>query len=312
MIAAAVNLQTRSEASSTTAAVTERKLNARLATTETQRHALQQELGSLQQRIAEREAAEAQIKPPDNHAGRPPTPIRLPASLSPARWLNDVLDDVYAPSFSASCITLELLRLKRAGLIPTLREEPAQELRSRPSEWQQAIAGYLLFSDNRWSRSSLAQYAAVRCITATSDSDETLADVAISGLYHAGRVTDPLVTQRLIATLLAVVCGKRLVLADADSPDAVIDAVVGNVEALEVTSLLGSAQAKLATANPRALLALYDALPQRPRLALKRALVSRLVDFGVLPEDPILLPEIRDQIVLVAGHPASERENEDL
>ena len=30
----------------------------------------------------------------------------------------------------------------------------------------------------------------------------------------------------------------------------------------------------------------------------------------VLPEDPILLPEIRDQIVLVAVHPASERENE--
>ena len=32
----------------------------------------------------------------------------------------------------------------------------------------------------------------------------------------------------------------------------------------------------------------------------------------VLPEDPILLPEIRDQIVLVAGHPGSERENEEL
>ena len=32
----------------------------------------------------------------------------------------------------------------------------------------------------------------------------------------------------------------------------------------------------------------------------------------MLPEDPILLPEIRDQIVLVAGHPASERENEEL
>ena len=32
----------------------------------------------------------------------------------------------------------------------------------------------------------------------------------------------------------------------------------------------------------------------------------------VLPENPILLPEIRDQIVLVAVHPASERENEDL
>ena len=32
----------------------------------------------------------------------------------------------------------------------------------------------------------------------------------------------------------------------------------------------------------------------------------------VLPEDPILLPERRDQIVLVAGHPASERENEEL
>ena len=32
----------------------------------------------------------------------------------------------------------------------------------------------------------------------------------------------------------------------------------------------------------------------------------------VFPEDPILLPEIRDQIVLVAGHPASERENEEL
>ena len=32
----------------------------------------------------------------------------------------------------------------------------------------------------------------------------------------------------------------------------------------------------------------------------------------VLPEDPILLPEIRDQIVLVAVHPASERENEKL
>ena len=29
-------------------------------------------------------------------------------------------------------------------------------------------------------------------------------------------------------------------------------------------------------------------------------------------EDPILLPEIRDQIVLVAVHPASERENEEL
>ena len=32
----------------------------------------------------------------------------------------------------------------------------------------------------------------------------------------------------------------------------------------------------------------------------------------VLPEDPILLPEIRDQIVLVAVPPASERENEEL
>ena len=32
----------------------------------------------------------------------------------------------------------------------------------------------------------------------------------------------------------------------------------------------------------------------------------------VLPEDPILLPKIRDQIVLVAVHPASEREYEDL
>ena len=32
----------------------------------------------------------------------------------------------------------------------------------------------------------------------------------------------------------------------------------------------------------------------------------------VLLADPILLPEIRDQIVLVAGHPASERENEEL
>ena len=32
----------------------------------------------------------------------------------------------------------------------------------------------------------------------------------------------------------------------------------------------------------------------------------------VLPEDPLLLPKIRDQIVLVAVHPASERENEEL
>ena len=32
----------------------------------------------------------------------------------------------------------------------------------------------------------------------------------------------------------------------------------------------------------------------------------------VFPEDPILLPEILDQIVLVAVHPASEREDEEL
>ena len=32
----------------------------------------------------------------------------------------------------------------------------------------------------------------------------------------------------------------------------------------------------------------------------------------VLPEDPILLPEILDEIGLVAVHPASERENEEL
>ena len=32
----------------------------------------------------------------------------------------------------------------------------------------------------------------------------------------------------------------------------------------------------------------------------------------VLPEDPILLLEIRDQIVLVAVRPASQRENEEL
>ena len=149
LIAAAANLQARSEASSTTAASTELELNDRLATNETQRHALQQELGSLQQQITEREAAAAQSQSPENRAEPPPTPIRLPATLSPARWLDDVLDDVYAPAFSTSCITLELLRLKRAGLIPELREEPAQELRSRPSEWQQAIAGYVLFSENR-------------------------------------------------------------------------------------------------------------------------------------------------------------------
>ena len=45
----------------------------------------------------------------------------------------------------------------------------------------------------------------------------------------------------------------------------------------------------------------------------KRALVGNLtMPAQVLPEDPILLPEIRDQIVLVAVHPASERENEKL
>ena len=32
----------------------------------------------------------------------------------------------------------------------------------------------------------------------------------------------------------------------------------------------------------------------------------------VLPEDPILFLEIRDQIVLVAVRPASQRENEEL
>ena len=32
----------------------------------------------------------------------------------------------------------------------------------------------------------------------------------------------------------------------------------------------------------------------------------------VFPENPILLPEILDQIVLVAVHPASEREDEEL
>ena len=61
--------------------------------------------------------------------------------------------------------------------------------------------------------------------------------------------------------------------------------------------------------------------PSFDHLALRRQdadLTFPLVDVAkrpraqVLPEDPILLPEIRDQIVLMAVHPASERENEEL
>ena len=71
---------------------------------------------------------------------------------------------------------------------------------------------------------------------------------------------------------------------------------------LMAAALAGPASAYLAL-TPRFFV--WGLFPGRP--------VTRLMQpIAATPEDPILLPEIRDQIVLVAVHPASERENEEL
>lgn len=257
-----------------------KSLRARQAEAIKRRQLLEETVAALQAKIDE-QAQEREAMQAQSPAAEAAPLLTQAASVSPRQWLTEFFGDVQSGEFSSSCVTLELLRLKRSGVLSDSDVlEPTADVRQAPLEWQQFLASAAVYQTPRWNRASLAKYAWVRHFYGGAGPDVVLDDLAIGGLYHAARVADEQVTTGLLERLFAGF--------DDTSTEVATDADEEPSSALDGASRLsiGENQAKLATSNPKALHLLYERAGGRRRVLLKRALVNQLPQFGLDERDP--------------------------
>ncbi|HEY7161866.1 MAG TPA: hypothetical protein VH815_11435, partial [Acidobacteriota bacterium] len=211
-------------------------------------------------------------------------------SATPVEWTAKLADDLYTVLSFSSCVTSELNFLHSTGLIDSRRgnEKPPQgDYLTDCCEWRDYYANRWVKGTRIWDRTDLAWYAWFRTITPGKESRELLLDFIVSGLYHAARSDDQNITELLLGRFLEL-CSNvpeiNTIAGDLPKPAMeTIDKFGSNSESLRFFGLF---QSKLASANPKGLMRLYDYLPPRTRIIAKRSLVVHLSDFGLNEKEP--------------------------
>ena len=240
-------------------------------------------LEEAKQRIVERQeekpAASRAAKPTMEEVG-----YTLPDILS---WVSD-------PDFVPSPTALWVLAGALKGELP--EEKPGRRggAGGAQDEWLD-YAWTAACGEPRWGSASLCHYALYRSSDASAMCDEVLLDLVLGGLYHEGRMNDESILDRLLVRWVQVLTNTgRAIEESTELTDALELFDRESVSSVD-SEQFGYAQRKLATANPRALRRLYEAMPLRVRVIAKRALVAKAPGLNLQETDPT--HEVLDLVV---------------
>ena len=220
--------------------------------------------------------------------------------------LEDLTAIVSQPGFTCTPVTLEIARRHTTHSLDgiQLRDEPPIFPIERPEAAGSYWAQRAVSNEPRWNCEHLIRYAIARTFCHDGRAFEARADLLIAGLYHSTKVDNPEMVDLLLRLLVEIGTGEPHSTArTVEQDDKVFHTIEERGSDQETLQLLGSIQAKLAGANPRALRRLYELLEPRARVVAKRALASHVHQLRVQETDATheLLDVVTDHIGSLLG-----------
>ena len=217
-------------------------------------------------------------------------PTRAASSGGPPpssrRTLERLLEATVHPDFVASPVTLDVLRQTIDGDASTSAPASTDVESHRDNEAVAECMRLVVREAAPWSHAHLRDYAVQRAYSWGTQGPEERVEFVLGGLYHAGRVADRSGVQPLLVMLVELINGGGKPPNDRIDLTEALEGLESRGLDGEATAAFGGIQAKLATANPGALMQLYDAMPLGLRFRAKRALVSRVGKSGLQENDP--------------------------
>ena len=201
-----------------------------------------------------------------------------------------VLDFVNRPGFTASPVTLDIFWRHLQGQISKVDSPSGStQLVAEKHVGSVELAQIALYGDPAWSGDVLGRYALRRSLETAQEAGHDIdirTDILIGGLYHAERILESELVEELLTGLIRLVVGIHDGNDEEWDPKNNTDVLREHLADPSKSRRFASIQAKLATANPRALRRLYDVMPLASRLAAKRALVKQVRTLGLQDTDP--------------------------
>ena len=204
--------------------------------------------------------------------------------------LNDVLAFVDQAGFYASPVTLDILWMSLHGKLPAVNDPPRQrDYVVDPEASSKYYAHMAVHGPAPWAGEVLGKYALARSLhdgDGGVDTYDTRMEILFGGLYHSDRMSDSELVDQLLARLIEVLSGNGRFSNPRIDLSKNLDLLQECLSDASTIRRLGSVQAKLATANPRALQRFYDVMSPGIRIQAKRALVAQVKELGLPETEP--------------------------
>ena len=199
----------------------------------------------------------------------------------------DVLDFLSRPGFSVSPVALDIFKLYLQGKVQAGNAPPRQvDYIENPEGSSWYHAHMVVYGHPSWNSDSLSNYALSRSLLDTRETCEDRSELVIGGLYHAERLVDSATMEQLLGRLVELLCDENLTSTARRELPETLEIIEARRSDASVIRRLGSLQTKLATANSRALLRLYEAMRPELRKYAKRALLSKVRHLDLQDTDP--------------------------
>ena len=207
--------------------------------------------------------------------------------------LKDVLTFVDQAGFCASPVTLDILWMSLHGKLPALpavNDPPRKrDYVVDPEASSKYYAHMAVHGPAPWAGEVLGKYALARSLhdgDGSVGTNDTRMEILFGGLHHSERMADSELVDQLLARLIEVLSGDgRLSNSRIDLSEN-LDLLQECLSDASTIRRLGTVQAKLATANPRALQRFYDVMSPGIRIQAKRALVAQVKKLGLQETEP--------------------------
>ena len=211
----------------------------------------------------------------------------IAALNTPTCSFQGLLDFVSRSGFTATPITLDVFTVYLQGRLDAASIPPRpRSFIENPEAASLYYAHMAVYGAPPWGRATLSNYALFRSLHGTMETSERRLECVIAGLYHGERLADTETTERLLTRLVDLLRDDTLPFTDQRELSESLE-VLGDCQSdTAMMRRLGSLQTKLATANPRALRRLYDAMRPEIRVSAKRALLSQVRHLDLQDTDP--------------------------
>lgn len=204
--------------------------------------------------------------------------------------MKDVLAFVDRVGFCASPVTLDILWMSLQGKLPAVDDPPRQrDYVVDPEASSKYYAHVAVHGPAPWAGEVLGKYALARSLhdgDGSIDTYDTRMEILFGGFYHSERMVDSELVDQLLARLIEVLPGDGRFSNSRIDLSENLDLLQECLSDASTIRRLGTVQAKLATANPRALQRFYDVMPPRIRIQAKRALVAQVKELGLPETEP--------------------------